>query len=140
MTTRAATGPRPNRTPTPVDVIARDRAYEAHKLRVAGADWAEVAARTGYADGRVASLAVTAFLQKTAVEQGPDHRRDVLRQELDRLDALQFAYWPAAVIWRSQRGEHRAEVHRSALHGARVRPARQREHDPGPAARNRWHN
>jgi hypothetical protein len=46
---------------------------------------------------------VTAFLQKTAVEQGPDHRRAVLRQELDRLDALQFAHWPAAV-----NGDHNA--------------------------------
>jgi hypothetical protein len=97
------TSRRPNRTPTPVDVIARDRAYEAHQLRLAGADWAEVAARTGYADGRVASLAVTAFLQKTAVEQGPDHRREVLWQELDRLDALQFPYWQAAV-----KGDHNA--------------------------------
>ena len=59
MTTRAATGSGPDRTPTPVDVIARDRAYEAHQLLVAGADWTDVAARTGYADGRVASLAVT---------------------------------------------------------------------------------
>ena len=67
MATRAATGPRPNRTPTPVRVIARDRAYQAHQLRLAGADWAEVAARTGYADGRVASLAVTAFLPRTAL-------------------------------------------------------------------------
>src|SRR5215472_1944981 len=103
MTTRVATGPRPNRTPTPVRVIARDRAYQAHRPRLAGADWAEVADRTGYADGRVAALAVTAFLQKTAVEQGPEHRREVLRQELDRLDALQFAYWPAAV-----NGDHNA--------------------------------
>ena len=35
--------------------------------------------------------------------QGPDHRCEVLRQELDRLDALQLAYWPAAV-----NGDHNA--------------------------------
>jgi hypothetical protein len=103
VTTRVATGPGPNRTRTPVHLIARDRAYQARRLRLGGADWGGVAARTGYAEGRVAALAVTAFLQKTAVEQGPDHRREVLRQELDRLDALQFGYWPAAV-----NGDHNA--------------------------------
>jgi hypothetical protein len=103
VTTRAATGPGPNRTPTPVHLIARDRAYQAHRLRLADADWGGVADPTGYTDGRVGSLAVTAFLQTTAVAQGPNHRRAVLRQELDRLDALQLAYWPAAV-----NGDHNA--------------------------------
>jgi hypothetical protein len=80
-----------------VRVVAHDRAYDAHQLRLAGADWAEVATRVGYADGRVASLAVTAYLQKIAVELAPDHRRDALQRELDRLDMLQFAYWQAAL-------------------------------------------
>jgi hypothetical protein len=40
---------------------------------------------------------LAAVATATSVEQGPDHRREVLRQELDRVDALQLAYWPAAV-------------------------------------------
>jgi hypothetical protein len=84
-------------------VIAHDRAYDAHQLRLAGADWSEIATRVGYADGRIASLAVTAYLQKIAIDLAPDQRRDALQRELDRLDALQFAYWPAAL-----HGDHSA--------------------------------
>jgi len=91
--------PDPARTRTDA---AFDAAY--HELTRRVADLASrLRPASWYADGRVASLAVTAFLQKTAVEQGPDHRREVLRQELERLDALQFAYWPAAV-----NGDHNA--------------------------------
>ena len=93
--------PAPKRTSkkrtTPLKVVARDRAADAHDLRLTGLDWVDVATRTGYADGRVAALAVTAYLQKTAIEQGPEHRREALSLELDRLDALLAAFWGAAM-------------------------------------------
>ena len=60
-------------------------------------DWPEIAQRTGYLDGRIASMAVTAFLQKTAAEQSHDHRRHALHLELARLDQVQSAFYPAAM-------------------------------------------
>lgn len=80
-----------------LEVVAYDRASDAHQLRVGGLGWAEIAQRVGYLDGRIASMAVNAFLQKTAVEQGQDHRRQALELELARMDALQAAYWPLAM-------------------------------------------
>ena len=71
-----------------VDVLAHGRARDAHALRLAGGDWERIAAETGYISGRVACLAVNAWLQKIAVELAPDHRRQALQLELDRLDAL----------------------------------------------------
>ncbi len=80
-----------------VEVIAHDRAYEAHQLWLGGLDWTEIVTQTGYLNGRIASMAVNAYLQKAAVEQAPDRRGQGLDLELARLDALQAAYWPAAM-------------------------------------------
>jgi hypothetical protein len=80
-----------------VEVATHDRAYDAHQLRLTGLDWPEIAQRTGYLDGRIASMAVTAFLQKTAAEQSHDHRRHALHLELARLDQVQSAFYPAAM-------------------------------------------
>ena len=66
-------------------------------MHLSGLGRAEIAARTGYLDGRIAAMAVNAYLQKIATEQAPDHRRQTLDLELARLDALQAAYWPAAI-------------------------------------------
>ena len=80
---------RSRRTTPRVEVIAHDRAYDAHQLRLAGFDWPEIAQRVGYLDGRIASMSVTAFLQKIATEQSRDHRRAGAALELARLDQLQ---------------------------------------------------
>jgi hypothetical protein len=50
-------------------VVIPDRTYDAHQLRLAGLDLPEIAQRLGYLDGRIAAMAVTAFLQKTAGPQ-----------------------------------------------------------------------
>ncbi len=42
-------------------------------------------------------MSVTAWLQKIAAEQAPDHRRAALQLELDRLDRLQSAFWAMAL-------------------------------------------
>ncbi|WP_375504796.1 hypothetical protein [uncultured Jatrophihabitans sp.] len=89
-----------------VEVLARDRAEQAHCLHLSGLPWTDTARETGYASGRVAALAVTAWLERVAVEQGPEHRRQALQLELDRLDALQAAFWPAAL----ERDRHAADV------------------------------
>jgi hypothetical protein len=88
---------RPNGNSAHVEVIAHDRAYEAQQLRLVGLDWPEIAQRVGYLDGRIASMAVTAYLQKIATEQSHDHRRQALHLELGRLDQLQSAFYPAAM-------------------------------------------
>jgi hypothetical protein len=98
-----ANTPRASRRVRPsVEVIAHDRAHDAHQLHLGGLDWSEIAARTGYADRRLARLAVNAYLQKVALERGPEHRRDALQTELDRLDVLQAAVWDRAVTGEPQ--------------------------------------
>jgi hypothetical protein len=83
-----------------VEVFAHGHAHDAHALRLAGGDWESIAAETGYVSGRVACLAVTAWLEKIAVELAPEHRRQALHLELDR---LQVPYWEKAL-----RGDDRA--------------------------------
>ena len=80
-----------------VEVVAYERARDAHRLRLGGLDWDVIATSTGYADGRIARLAVHAHLQKAAIEQAPEQRKHDLQLELDRLDRLQAAYWDAAL-------------------------------------------
>jgi hypothetical protein len=79
-----------------VEVEVFDPAYEAHRLRVTGATWADVAVATGYSSGAVCQLAVTAYLQKAALTRTPEQQRAALQTELDRLDELQRTCWPAA--------------------------------------------
>jgi hypothetical protein len=89
-----------------VTVVARHRADQAHRLHLSGMSWTDVAAEAGYVSGRVAALAVDKWLQKIAITQAPEHRRQALQLELDRLDALQAAFWPAAM----EQDRHAAEV------------------------------
>ena len=104
MTKVAAVRPRVKIRPS-ADVVAHDRGYEAYRLRQSGQDWAEIATTTGYASGRVAHMAVTAYLQKTALEQGPERRREALQTELDRLDRLQLANWSQAMAGDTRAGD-----------------------------------
>ena len=85
------------RTGSGAEVMAHERAYDAHQLRIAGLSWPEIADRVGYLDGRVAAMAVNAYLQKIALEQAPDQRRRALDLELARLDQIQAAYFRAAI-------------------------------------------
>jgi hypothetical protein len=38
------------------------------------------------------------FREKVAIELTPEHRRQALQLELDRLDALQAAFWTSAIV------------------------------------------
>ena len=80
------------------EVIVHDRADQAHRLRLAGLGWPDVAERVGYLDGRVTATAVNAFLQKVALEQAPDQQRRALELELARLDQIQAAFYPPRYI------------------------------------------
>ncbi|MGN6610121.1 MAG: hypothetical protein ACTHMS_24325 [Jatrophihabitans sp.] len=42
-------------------------------------------------------MAVTAYLQRAALEEGAEQRRLAFRTELDRLEDLHAAYWPQAL-------------------------------------------
>jgi hypothetical protein len=79
------------------DVTIRDRAHEAHRMRSAGADWPDIAHAVGYASGKSTALAVTAYLQRAALDQSKEESRLVLQLELHRLDELQLALWDKAV-------------------------------------------
>jgi hypothetical protein len=94
--------------PTPADIaeavlngeevaLPEDPAVRAHALRLTGASWAAVAAETDYPSGRAAALAVSAMLQRAALEQSAEARQGALALELDRLDALLLAYWDRAI-------------------------------------------
>jgi hypothetical protein len=91
-----AVGPATADAPVEVDVEVFDPAHEAHRLRVTGAAWSDIAAATGYSSGAVCQLAVTAYLQKAALMRSPEQQRAALQTELDRLDELQRTCWPAA--------------------------------------------
>ncbi len=82
---------------TAVDVTIFDRAHEAHRMHVAGADWRTIADTLGYASSKTASMAVTAYLQKAGLEHSVEDRTVALQLEIDRLDALQAAVWDRAV-------------------------------------------
>jgi hypothetical protein len=73
-----------------------DPAREAHRLRVEGLPWSDIAISTGYSSAAVCQMAVTAYLQKAAVRRTPEQQQAALQLELDRLDALQRGCWPAA--------------------------------------------
>lgn len=87
----------PRKRHKPVDVAAPDRAHRAHQRRLGGADWSVIATEVGYANGPIAAMAVNAYLQKVAIEQGPDFRRAALALELARLDKLQASHWEMAM-------------------------------------------
>jgi hypothetical protein len=82
--------------PQLVEVEVFDSAHQAHRLRVDGLPWSEIAVSTGYSSPAVCQMAVTAFLQKAAVRRTPDQQQAALQLELDRLDALQRGCWHAA--------------------------------------------
>jgi hypothetical protein len=68
-----------------------------------GIRWYSFSGRTARKDQRAVVLdalapgGVAAYLQRAAVEQSDDHRRQALELELARLDQLQSAYYPAAM-------------------------------------------
>ncbi len=88
---------RKNGVSATTEVVAYDRARDAHRLRLGGLDWETIAERTGYAGGRIARLAVNGYLEKAAVEQAPEQRQRDLELEVARLDALGAPYWEPAL-------------------------------------------
>ncbi len=71
------------------------RREQAIKLKIAGADWKTIANRLGYASAAAACKDVTRALEQARAEMrvGLETLRDI---DLERLDRLQLALWPAA--------------------------------------------
>ena len=80
-----------------IEVDPVDRAERAHALHVEGKSWAEIARTIGYISAQVAQMAVTAYLQRAALELGPELRHAALMTELDRLDLVNGAFLPKAM-------------------------------------------
>jgi hypothetical protein len=93
----AASKPAPRR-PTAAELGVFDPAYEAHRLRMTGMPWREVAAKTGYRNDTDAMLAVRRYLTKAATELDAEQKREALRLQLDRYEAVLSAWWTAATV------------------------------------------
>jgi len=74
-----------------------ERSLVAHKLRLSGMTWQEVADKAGYPSDAAARVDVRAFLQKASMEMERSSRIEALQYEVDRLDQLQSAIWGAAI-------------------------------------------
>lgn len=76
--------------------LTAERRTKAIQLRLAGADWTQIADTLGYADRAAACKDVTRALESHIAAQ--NSTAEVLREtELQRLDRLQRGLWPAAV-------------------------------------------
>lgn len=75
------------------EVSTFDPAYEAHRLRLTGMNWREVAKLTGYGSEASAKVAVTAYIQRAAMLQSEEQARVALATELERMDALTESWW-----------------------------------------------
>lgn len=76
---------------SPRSIAARQRARDAVELRKAGASYRQIADRLGYKSSASAYSAVRRALEKT-LREPTDELREI---ELQRLDALLVALWPA---------------------------------------------
>lgn len=74
-----------------------EKAIAAHKLRLSGMTWQEVADNAGYPSDAAARVDVRAFLQRAAMDLEKSTRQEALQFEVDRLDHLQSAIWGAAI-------------------------------------------
>jgi len=80
-----------------LEVEVFEPAYEAHKLRLTGMGWRDVARLTGYADEDTAERSVAYYLSKAAAEMTQEMRQAALRTALDRYDELLQAWWSRAL-------------------------------------------
>lgn len=78
-------------------VVVGSKPARAHELHLAGASWHAIATELHYASAKVAQMAVHAYLEKSAVDQGLERRREAFALELARLDKLQAAVWDYAL-------------------------------------------
>lgn len=76
----------------------QDKAYQAYQLHLGGESWIEVASRLGYESAKTAEVTARKYVQRAAMGMDMAKREEVLNTEMDRLDALQAAVWPTAML------------------------------------------
>jgi hypothetical protein len=82
----------------PAEVVNEvERAYRCHNQRIQGQSWATIAAVEGYPSPLAAQADVGRYLKEGAALLVEHNLRDSMRLEVARLDALQYALWPAAM-------------------------------------------
>lgn len=82
----------------PAEIVeAAERPYAAYQLRVRGFSWREVAMEMDYPDERAARADVKRYLAEGRALIADITRVEMLQLEVERLNALQSAVWPAAL-------------------------------------------
>jgi len=77
-------------TPEP-DLI--DAPYEAHKLRIAGNTWHDIATQMNYPNAAAAAMAVGHYLQRAAVQQSASHQQEALNLQVARYETVLTKWW-----------------------------------------------
>jgi hypothetical protein len=82
----------------PAEIVeAAERPYAAYQLHLRGYSWREVAMEMDYLDERAARADVKRYLAEGQALIADTTRVEMLELEVQRLNALQSAVWPAAL-------------------------------------------
>lgn len=83
----------------PSDIATEaDRAYRAHKARIIGKSWDEIAHEEQWPSAAAAQAAVKRWQAEAAALVTASSQREHLELEVARIDALQAAIWPQAMM------------------------------------------
>lgn len=77
-------------------VPAYERGQREHELKLRGMSWSDIARTCNHVDAAAAQVARSQYLQKASLALAKEKREEALQLELERLDALQAAYWQRA--------------------------------------------
>jgi hypothetical protein len=113
----------------PEDVVLHgDAMYRAYTARQMGKSWIAIAREEGYPSGHAIRSEVEAFLDEAATLVTQASKVRLLNDEVDRMDALQAAFWPQAMSGHVPSGQlvlaivrYRSQL--VGLEGAQIAPA-----------------
>lgn len=77
--------------------------YEAHRLRMAGTPWPEVAKAIGSPSSMAAMNTVSRYLQKAAKSQSMQHMQEALQTQVDRYEQILQSWWQAATVGKDEK-------------------------------------
>jgi hypothetical protein len=87
-------------TPEP-DLV--DAPYEAHKLRIAGNTWHDIATQVNYPSAAAAAMAVGHYLQRAAVQQSASHQQEALALQVARYETILTEWWALGTTGRDEK-------------------------------------
>lgn len=82
-------------------VPAHEQGQREYEMRLQGKAWPEIARKCGHSSAEAARIAHSRYVQRASLAMSKEKRAEALAMEVERLDALQAAYWEAAVKGRS---------------------------------------